>query len=161
MYTSVKHLDNLVQDSKNTKQNQKRHLKQPTLERKRKHPYRETKSTITDHVSEQNHVIGWDKAKIKERGQNKRRRLIKESICIRKHWPGAKTLNRDDRNYLLRIYDQLLLLTAPPTSSVKRKEWKYKLVSQFEKVMSLITKLSLQICMFNNVNLDYFFPMVL
>ena len=59
-------------------------------------------------MSEQNHVIGWDKAKIKDREQNKRRRLIKESIWIRKQ--GAKSLNRDEGNYFLpRIYDQLLL----------------------------------------------------
>ncbi len=43
------------------------------------------KSAITDHVSEENHVIGWDKAKIKDMEQNKRKRLIKEAIWIRKH----------------------------------------------------------------------------
>ena len=47
------------------------------------------KSAITDHVSEENHVIGWDKAKIKDREQNKRKRLIKEAIWIRNQ--GAHT----------------------------------------------------------------------
>ena len=35
-------------------------------------------------MSEDNHFIGWDKAKIKDREENKRKRLIKEVILIRK-----------------------------------------------------------------------------
>ena len=59
-------------------------------------------------------MIGWKEAKIMEREQNKKRRLIKEAIWIRKK--GPKTLNRDDGNFPLpHIYDQLI--TAPPTTS--------------------------------------------
>ena len=51
-----------------------------------------------------NHVIGWDKAKIMDREQNRNRRLIKESIWIRKR--GHKTFNRDEGNYIVpHIYD--------------------------------------------------------
>ncbi len=39
---------------------------------------------MQNHVSEQNHVIGWDKAKINDREKtNKRKPLIEESIWIR------------------------------------------------------------------------------
>ena len=79
----------------------------------------QNKSAITDHVATENHVIGWDKAKIMDREQNRNRRLIKESIWIRKR--GHKTLNRDEGNYILpHIYDQLLKpsqQSTPPTSS--------------------------------------------
>ena len=74
----------------------------------------DNKSAITDHVAEDNHVIGWEESQIKDREQNRKRRHIKEAIWIRKR--GAKTLNRDEGNYFLpHIYDQLL--TAPPTSA--------------------------------------------
>ena len=53
--------------------------------------------------------------------QNKRKRLIKEAILIRKE--GAHILNRDDGNYFMpRIYDQLLVTTATPTSSFNIKQ---------------------------------------
>jgi len=79
------------------------------------------KSAITDHVSEANHVIGWEDAKICDREKNRNRRHIKEAIWIRKR--GAKTLNRDEGNYFLpHIYDQLLKPTAPPTTSSKKKQ---------------------------------------
>jgi len=69
------------------------------------------KSAITDHVAEENHVIGWDEAAIKDREQNRNKRHIKEAIWIRKR--GAKTLNRDEGNYFLpHIYDQLLIETG-------------------------------------------------
>ena len=68
-----------------------------------------------DHVAELNHVIGWKDAKIKDREQNKYKRLIKESIWIRKN--RGKVLNRDEGNYHLPpIYDQLILSTAPSTT---------------------------------------------
>ena len=76
------------------------------------------KSAITDHVAEENHVIGWKDAKIIDREQNKTKRLIKEAIWIRRS--GRKNLNRDDGNYFLsNIYDQLF--TSPPTSSGNTK----------------------------------------
>ena len=73
----------------------------------------QNKSAITDHVAEDNHVIGWKQSKIRDRENIRSRRHIKESIWIRSR--GAKTLNRDSGNYFLpHIYDQLL--TAPSTS---------------------------------------------
>ena len=77
------------------------------------------KSALTDHVAEDNHVIGWDEAKIRDIETNRKRRHIKESIWIRKRGQ-ANTLNRDCGNYFLpHIYDQLL--TAPSTSAPNRK----------------------------------------
>ena len=73
----------------------------------------QNKSAITDHVAEDNHVIGWKQSKIRDRENIRSRRHIKESIWIRSR--GAKTLNSDSGNYFLpHIYDQLL--TAPSTS---------------------------------------------
>ena len=81
------------------------------------------KSAITDHVSENNHVIGWKESKIRDREQNKKKRLIKEAIWIRKR--GPKTLNRDDGNYPLpHIYDQLITATAPPTTTNSKRKQK-------------------------------------
>ena len=42
------------------------------------------KSAVTDHVVEQNHVIGWDKGKVIGTEQDRYKRWIKEAIEIRK-----------------------------------------------------------------------------
>ena len=84
----------------------------------------QNKSALTDHVAEENHAIGWKSAKIRDREPNKRKRLIKESIWIRKK--GGQTLNRDLGNYFLpNIYDQLLCErqpTAPPTIAKNKRQ---------------------------------------
>ena len=41
------------------------------------------KSTITDHATQQNHVIDWEGAKILEKEEDHKTRLIKDSIWIR------------------------------------------------------------------------------
>ena len=65
------------------------------------------KSAVTDHV-EQNHVIGWGRAKVIGTEQDRYKRWIKEAIEIRKR-RGA-TMNRDEGQYFLsHVYDELLL----------------------------------------------------
>ena len=66
------------------------------------------KSTMTDHVNTNNHVINWDKVKIVAREEQERTRLIKESIEIAKH---ANSMNRDQGNYQLSVIYQSLLPT--------------------------------------------------
>ena len=66
------------------------------------------KSAVTDHVVEQNHVIGWGRAKVIGTEQDRYKRWIKEAIEIRKR-RGA-TMNRDEGQYFLsHVYDELLL----------------------------------------------------
>ena len=70
------------------------------------------KSAVTDHVVEQNHVIGWDRARVIGTEQNRYKRWVKEAIEIRKR-RGA-TMNRDEGQYFLsHVYDELLLEKSP------------------------------------------------
>ena len=56
------------------------------------------KSTPTDHLSAENHIIDWEGVKIVDKEPNRRIRHIKEAIWIRK----ARTpINRDEGNYEL------------------------------------------------------------
>ena len=74
------------------------------------------KSAVTDHVVEQNHVIGWDRARVIGTEQNRYNRWVKEAMEIRKR-RGA-TMNRDEGQYFLsHAYDELLL-----EQSLKKKE---------------------------------------
>jgi len=57
------------------------------------------KSTLTDHASEENHMINWSKATVIERELDRLTRLIKEAIHIRKEAPQAT--NRDEGSYQL------------------------------------------------------------
>ena len=43
------------------------------------------KSTITDHVVEENHVIGWDKAKVVDREAQRQTRWIKKRFGSGRH----------------------------------------------------------------------------
>ncbi len=70
------------------------------------------KSAVTDHVVEQNHVIGWDKGKVIGTEQDRYRRWIKEAIEIRKR--GDTTMNRDEGQYhLTHVFDELLEEKSP------------------------------------------------
>ena len=51
-----------------------------------------SKSAITDHAKQYNHVIDWEGAKIVDTESNKYNRWIKEAIWIRRKSP---TMNRD------------------------------------------------------------------
>ena len=74
------------------------------------------KSAVTDHVVEQNHVIGWDRARVIGTEQNRYKRWVKEAMEIKKR-RGA-TMNRDEGQYFLsHVYDELLL-----QKSLKKKK---------------------------------------
>ena len=65
------------------------------------------KSTITDHIAQENHVIDWEGATILDRDSNSATRKIREAIHISKR--RAKAINRDDGNMFLdHVYDLLL-----------------------------------------------------
>ena len=69
------------------------------------------KSALTDHTSQNNHVIDWDNAKLVGREDQWKRRQILESIRI--HQEGETALNRDGGNYELpRLWTPLLLTDA-------------------------------------------------
>ena len=57
------------------------------------------KSAITDHVSQLNHLIDWDSAKLVERERDWSTRGVKEAIVIRQN--KGKCMNRDEGRYNL------------------------------------------------------------
>ena len=69
------------------------------------------KSTITDHVADKNHVIGWEQVKVIGTEEDRYKRWIKEAIKIRKR--RSKTMNRDVRQYnFTHIFDEFLVPTG-------------------------------------------------
>ena len=69
------------------------------------------KSTITDHVCQNNHLMNWEESEILEQESDKFKRWIKESICIRSNTP---TMNRDERAYQLSpIWTQVISTPKP------------------------------------------------
>ena len=63
------------------------------------------KSVITDHMTQQNHIVHWEGAKFVDRESDWRTRGIKEAIWIRK---TKDIMNRDEGRYRLsHIYDDL------------------------------------------------------
>ena len=65
-----------------------------------------SKSAITDHVTQEKHVIDWDSAKLLQREGDWVVRGIKEAITIRKN---PSNMNRDEGRYQLsHMYDDLL-----------------------------------------------------
>ena len=76
------------------------------------------KSALTDHASQNNHVIDWDNTKVVGRESNRERRWMRESIRIRQE--GTKALNRDKGNHdLPHLWDRLLTEAAnPPVQSI-------------------------------------------
>ena len=64
------------------------------------------KSAITDHMTQQNHIVEWAGTKFIDRDSDWRRRGIKEAIWLRK---TKDNMNRDEARYRLsHIYDNLL-----------------------------------------------------
>ena len=64
------------------------------------------KSTITDHMTQHNHIVDWEGAKFIDRESDWRTRGIKEAIWIRK---TKDRMNRDEGRYRLsHIYADLL-----------------------------------------------------
>jgi len=65
------------------------------------------KSALTDHATQENHVINWSQAAVIDREPERFTRLIKEAIHIRKE--GQQAMNRDDGSYQLSYaYDRFL-----------------------------------------------------
>ena len=63
------------------------------------------KSALTDHATNENHIIDWEGAKILDKEINRRTRQIKEAFSIRK---TMKPINRDEGNYeLAHVYDDV------------------------------------------------------
>ena len=63
-------------------------------------------SVITDHMTQQNHIVDWAGAKFKDRESDWRKRCINKAILIRK---TKNSMNRDEGRYRLsHIYDNLL-----------------------------------------------------
>ena len=56
-----------------------------------------TKSALTDHATQENHVINWAKATVVDRESHRPTRWIKEAIHIRKE--GQQAMNRDEGSY--------------------------------------------------------------
>ena len=64
------------------------------------------KSTITDHMTQQNHIVDWEEAKFVDRESDWRTSGTKEAIWIKK---TKDSMNRDEGRYRLsHIYDDLL-----------------------------------------------------
>ena len=64
------------------------------------------KSTLTDHVATENHIIDWEGVNIVDKEPNQRIRQIKEAIWIRK---DRTPINRDEGNYELpHVYDDII-----------------------------------------------------
>ena len=69
------------------------------------------KSALTDHTSQNNHIIDWDNSKIVGREDQWKRRQILETIRIQQE--GDTAINRDGGNYdLPRLWRPLLLTDA-------------------------------------------------
>ena len=67
----------------------------------------QNKSALTDHISQDNHVIYWPAATILDRESDKSTRWIKEAVHIRNE--GRRCLNRDEGSYTLsHTYDRFL-----------------------------------------------------
>jgi hypothetical protein len=80
------------------------------------------KSALTDHASQDNHVIDWPESKILDREPDRRTRWIKEAVHIRKE--GRRSMNRDEGSYTLsHVYDRIL---ATATSSSYRGKTRKK-----------------------------------
>ena len=71
-----------------------------------------SKSALTDHASQNNHVIDWSEATVVDREPDRVTRWIKEAVHIRKE--GKKSMNRDEGCYTLsHVYDTVLATSLP------------------------------------------------
>ena len=79
------------------------------------------KSALTDHATQENHVIKWSQATVIDREPERFTRWIKEAVHIRKE--GQQAMNRDEGNYQLsHAYDRFLD-TASSRRVKNRKNW--------------------------------------
>ena len=78
-------------------------------------------SALTDHATQENHVINWSQATVIDREKERFTRWIKEAIHIRKE--GQQAMNRDEGSYQLsHAYDRFLD-TASSSCVKNRKNW--------------------------------------
>ena len=74
---------------------------------------------LTDHITQDNHVINWSQATVIDREPERFTRWIKEAVHIRKK--GQQAMNRDEGSYQLSLaYDRFLDMA----SSRRVKNWK-------------------------------------
>jgi len=65
------------------------------------------KSALTDHATQENHVIKWSQATVIDKEPERFSRLIKEAVHIQKE--GQQAMNRDEGSYQLsHAYDRFL-----------------------------------------------------
>jgi len=83
-----------------------------------------SKSALTDHAVQNNHVIDWSEATVVDREPDRVTRWIKEAVHIRKE--GKKSMNRDEGCYTLsHVYDTVLATSLPyrDKNCRKKKNW--------------------------------------
>ncbi len=79
-------------------------------------------SSAMKHVSQENHVIDWDNAKIIDKDSQKQTRWIREAIWIQQK-QGDHVINRDDGTYSLNhVYDQLLEHRQQPSGNTSKSD---------------------------------------
>ena len=77
------------------------------------------KSAIAEHVATNNHVIGWEDAKVIDLEADKTTRWLKEAIWIRSR--DKNTMNKDEGAYKLdHVYDQLINRRTVTSSPVTK-----------------------------------------
>jgi len=79
------------------------------------------KSALTDHATQEKHVINWSQATVIDREPERFTRWIKETIHIRKE--GQQAMNRDKGSYQLSHAYNRFLDTASSRCVKNRKNW--------------------------------------
>ena len=80
------------------------------------------KSTLTDHATQENHVIDWAKATVVDRESHRPTRWIKEAVHI--HKEDQQAMNRDEGSYQLsHAYDHFLTWQLSVVSGSRRTEY--------------------------------------
>ena len=77
------------------------------------------KSALTDHATQENHVINWSQATVIDIEPERFTRWIKEAIHIRKE--GQQVMNRDEGSYQLNQAHDSFLDTASSRRVKNRK----------------------------------------
>ena len=81
----------------------------------------DNKSALTDHATQENHVINWSQATVIDREPERFTRWIKGAIHIRKE--GQQAMNRDEGSYQLNHAYDRFLDTASSCRVKNRKNW--------------------------------------
>ena len=89
------------------------------------------KSALTDHATQENHVINWSQATVIDREPERFTRWIKEAIHIRKE--GQQAMNRDEGSYQLSHAYRFLTIV----SSTGRTEYQLLLMKASDRGLYL------------------------